>query len=82
MSVNNITLQWVELMHQSMSEDFEKAISSCKTMKVIRSAAETCRGVAHGMLECQASEGAGGCSNTEATTERAATLWHVHVYCA
>jgi len=34
-----------------MSQELEKVISSCKTMKEIRNAAETCPAVIRGMLE-------------------------------
>ena len=51
MSVINIALQCVGLMRQPMSQELEKVISSCKTMKEIRNAAETCPAVIRGMLE-------------------------------
>lgn len=40
MSIFNLALQAVGLMHTSMSEDLEKCISSCKTVKQIRKACE------------------------------------------
>ena len=42
MSVFNLSLQSVGLMHEKQNEDFEKAADKCKNMSDLRAAADKC----------------------------------------